>query len=158
MLLMKKPNITADLAFYKITGETYNKRYDDVPFVCVKIPTGGGKTLVGCKAVERIMATTLQNKMDTGIVMWFVPSDAIKTQTLKKFKDSKDWHYEMLNESFDTKFKVFSNEEALAITPEDVRNNLCIIVASVVAFRHETAIQKKYKVIKRTGLIDHFKI
>lgn len=158
MLLMKKPNITADLAFYKITGETYNKRYDDVPFVCVKIPTGGGKTLVGCKAVERIMATTLQNKMDTGIVMWFVPSDAIKTQTLKKFKDSKDWHYEMLNESFDTKFKVFSNEEALAITPEDVRNNLCIIVASVVAFRHETAIQKKYKVYQENGsLMDHFK-
>ncbi|MDO8536943.1 MAG: DEAD/DEAH box helicase family protein [bacterium] len=157
MLLLKKPNITADLAFYKIANETYNKRYGEVPFVCVKIPTGGGKTLVGCKAVERIMARTLQHKMDTGIVMWFVPSDAIKTQTLKKFKDSKDWHYEMLNESFNTKFKVFSNEEALTITPEDVRNNLCIIVASVVAFRHETAIQKKYKVYQENGsLMDHF--
>ena len=158
MTLLKKPNLTADLAFHKLTGETYNKRYGEVPFVCVKIPTGGGKTLVGCKAVERIMATTLQHKMDTGIVMWFVPSDAIKTQTLKKFKDPKDWHYEMLNESFDTKFKVFSNEEALAITPEDVRNNLCIIVASVVAFRHETTIQKKYKVYQENGsLMDHFK-
>ncbi len=157
MTLLKKPNLTADLAFHKLTGETYNKRYGDVPFVCVKIPTGGGKTLVGCKAVERIMATTLQHKMDTGIVMWFVSSDAIKTQTLKKFKDPKDWHYEMLNESFDTKFKVFSNEEALTITPEDVRNNLCIIVASVVAFRHETAIQKKYKVYQENGsLMDHF--
>ena len=157
MALLKKPNITPDLAFYKITNETYNKRYGEVPFVCVKIPTGGGKTLVGCKAVERIMATTLQHKMDTGIVMWFVPSDAIKTQTLKKFKDPKDWHYEMLNQSFDTKFKVFSNEEALMITPEDVRNNLCIIVASVVAFRHETAIQKKYKVYQENGsLMNHF--
>lgn len=157
MALLKKSNITSDLAFYKITNETYNKRYGDVPFVCVKIPTGGGKTLVGCKAVERIMATTLQHKMDTGIVMWFVPSDAIKTQTLKKFKDPKDWHYEMLNESFDTKFKVFSNEEALTITPEDVRNNLCIIVASVVAFRHETAIQKEYKVYQENGsLMEHF--
>ena len=157
MLLLKKPNITADLAFYKLIGETYNKRYGDVPFVCVKIPTGGGKTLVGCKAVERIMDMALQHKMDTGIVMWFVPSDAIKTQTLKKFKDSKDWHYESLNESFNTKFKIFSNEEALTITPEDVRNNLCIIVASVVAFRHETAIQKKYKVYQENGsLMDHF--
>ncbi|MEI8270346.1 MAG: DEAD/DEAH box helicase family protein [bacterium] len=157
MVLLKKPNLNADLAFHIITGETYNKRYVDVPFVCMKIPTGGGKTLVGCKSVERIMSITLQHKMDTGIVMWFVPSDAIKTQTLKKFKDSKDWHYEMLNESFDTKFKVFSNEEALTITPEDVRNNLCIIVASVVAFRHETSIQNKYKVYKENGsLMDHF--
>ena len=157
MALLKKPNITPDLAFYKITNETYNKRYGDVPFVCMKIPTGGGKTLVGCKAVERIMSLALQHKMDTGIVMWFVPSDAIKTQTLKKFKDSKDWHYEMFNESFDTKFKVFSNEEALTITPDDVRNNLCVIVASVVAFRHETPIQNKYKVYKENGsLMDHF--
>ena len=53
--------------------------------------------------------------------------------------------------------KVFSNEEALTITPEDVRNNLCIIVASVVAFRHENAIQKKYKVYQENGsLMDHF--
>lgn len=157
MILLKKPNLNADLAFHIITGDTYNKRYVDVPFVCMKIPTGGGKTLVGCKSVERIMSINLQHKMDTGVVMWFVPSDAIKTQTLKKFKDSKDWHYEMFNESFDTKFKVFSNEEALSITPEDIRNNLCIIVASVVAFRHETSIQNKYKVYKENGsLMDHF--
>ena len=117
----------------------------------------GGKTLVGCKSMERIMATTLQHKMDTGIVMWFVPSDSIKTQTLKKLKDPKDWHFETLNESFNTKFRVFSNEEALTITPEDVKNNLCIIVASLDAFRKEASIQKKYKVYKENGsLMDHF--
>jgi len=146
------------LAFYEITEEKYNNEwFGDVPFVCIRIPTGGGKTLVGCKAVERILSISLQHKMDTGLVMWFVPSDSIKTQTLKKFKDSKDWHYEMLNESFDTKFKVFSNEEALTITPEDIRNNLCIVVASLDAFRKDASIQKKYKVYKENGsLMDHF--
>jgi len=146
------------LAFHELTDEKYNHEwFGDIPFVCIRIPTGGGKTLVGCKAVERIMSTALQNKMDTGIVMWFVPSDSIKTQTLKKFKDLKDFHYEMLNDSFDTKFKVFSNEEALTITPEDVRNNLCIIVASLDAFRKDAKIQNKYKVYKENGsLMDHF--
>lgn len=146
------------LAFHELTDEKYNHEwFGDVPFVCIRIPTGGGKTLVGCKAVERIMSTTLQNKMDTGIVMWFVPSDSIKTQTLKKFKDLKDFHYEMLNDSFDTKFKVFSNEEALTITPEDVRNNLCIVVASLDAFRKDAKIQNKYKVYKENGsLMGHF--
>ncbi len=152
-------------AFTEITEEKYghdwpkynHEWFGDVPFVCIRIPTGGGKTLVGCKAVERIMSISLQHKMDTGIVMWFVPSDSIKTQTLKKFRDAKDWHYEMLNESFDTKFKIFSNEEALTITPEDVRNNLCIIVASLDAFRKDSSIQKKYKVYKENGsLMDHF--
>lgn len=145
-------------AFTEITDSLYKHEwFNDVPFVCVRIPTGGGKTLVACKAVERIMSTMLQHKMDTGIVMWFVPSDSIKTQTLKKLRDSKDWHFEVLNEAFDTRFKVFSNEEALAITPEEVRNNLCIIVASLDAFRKDTKIQNKYKVYKENGsLMDHF--
>jgi type III restriction enzyme len=145
-------------AFTEITNSLYNYEwFGEVPFVCIRIPTGGGKTLVGCKTVERIMATVLQHKMDTGIVMWFVPSDSIKVQTLKKFRNSKDWHYETLNESFNTKFKVFSNEEALTITPEDVRDNLCIVVASLDAFRKDASIQKKYKVYKENGsLMDHF--
>lgn len=145
-------------AFNEITNQNYNHEwFGDVPFVCIRIPTGGGKTLVGCKSVEHIMATALQHKMDTGIVMWFVPSDSIKTQTLKKFRDQRDWHYETLNESFDTKFKIFSNEEALTITPEDVRNNLCIIVASLDAFRKDASIQKEYKVYKENGsLMEHF--
>jgi type III restriction enzyme len=73
-------------AFNEITEEKYNHEwFNDTPFICIRIPTGGGKTLVGCKAVERIMSVALQHKLDTGIVMWFVPSDSIKTQTLRKF-------------------------------------------------------------------------
>ncbi len=157
MELLTKPNLDAGLVFHKMTEGVYNPRYGSVPFVCIKIPTGGGKTLVACKSVEEIMNAVLQYKMDTGIVMWFVPSDAIKTQTLKKLKESRDPHRQLLNEAFNGKIKIFSNEEALAITPEDVRGNLCIIVASLVAFRHETAIQKKYKVYQENGaLMDHF--
>lgn len=154
--LLKK--MKARHAFNEITEKNYNhKWFNDTPFVCLRMPTGAGKTLVACKSVERIMSTILQNKMDTGIVMWFVPSDSIKTQTLKKLRDPKDLHFEVLNDSFDTKFKVFSNEEALAITPEDIRNNLCIVVASLDAFRKDAKIQNKYKVYKENGaLMDHF--
>lgn len=145
-------------AFNEITDGKYNHDwFGDVPFVCIRIPTGGGKTLVGCKATERIMSIALPYKSDTGIVMWFVPSDSIKTQTLKKFRDTRDRHYEVLSEEFGNKIRIFSNEEALAITPEDVRNNLCIIVASLDAFRKDSLIQKKYKVYKENGaLMDHF--
>ena len=145
-------------AFNEITEKTYNHAwFSDTPFVCIRIPTGGGKTLVGCKSIERIMSTTLQHKMDTGIVMWFVPSDAIKTQTLKKFRDPVDWHYGLLNESFGSRFRVFSNEEALAITPEDVRDNLCIVLASLDAFRKDASIKDKYKVYQENGaLMGHF--
>src|SRR3990167_2680153 len=71
-------------AFMGQTEKPYQAQaFGEVPFVCIKIPTGGGKTFVGCHAVERIISKALSNKMDHGIVMWFTPSEAIKTQTLR---------------------------------------------------------------------------
>lgn len=100
-------------AFMGITDKPYNTEFfGEVPFVCIKIPTGGGKTLVGCNAVNEIMGTLLKHKMERGIVMWFVPSEAIKTQTLKKFKDRNDWHRQILDEAFQNNVRIFSNEEA----------------------------------------------
>ncbi|MDD3607737.1 MAG: DEAD/DEAH box helicase family protein [Candidatus Moranbacteria bacterium] len=145
-------------AFMGITEKPYHAdAFGEIPFVCIKIPTGGGKTLVGCHAVEKIMSNTLQHKMDRGIVLWFTPSEAIKSQTLKKFKDRKDPHRRVLDEAFDNNVKVFSNEEALSIRKEDVNDNLCIVVASLEAFRKEKSLQKKYKVYQENGtLLDHF--
>jgi len=131
--------------------------FNETPFVCVKIPTGGGKTLVGCHSVNEIMSSILKHKMDRGIVMWFVPSEAIKSQTLKKFKDRNDWHRKVLDESFDNNIRIFSNEEALRIRKEDVEDNVCIIISSLEAFRKEKAIQNKYKVYQENGaLLSHF--
>lgn len=145
-------------AFMGITDSPYNSEFfGETPFICIKIPTGGGKTLVGCHAMQKIMNTALQNKLDRGVVVWFTPSEAIKTQTLRKFKDRKDWHRRIIDEAFDNNVKVFSNEEALSIRKEDVADNLCVIVASLEAFRKEKSLQKKYRVYKENGaLLDHF--
>jgi len=145
-------------AFMGITNKPYNPDFfADIPFVCVKIPTGGGKTMVACHATQELMKTALANKLDKGIVMWFVPSEAIKTQTLKKFKDKNDPHRRALDEAFQNGVRIFSNEEALRIRKEDVDDNLCIIISSLEAFRKDKKIQTKYKVyqentkfIKRT--------
>src|SRR3989338_866810 len=145
-------------AFMGITEKPYQAQaFGEVPFVCIKIPTGGGKTFVGCHAVEKIMSKALSNKMDHGIVMWFTPSEAIKTQTLRKFKDRKDAHRKILDEAYDNHVRVFSNEEALSIRKSDVSGNLCVIIASLEAFRKEKTLQKKYKVYQENGsLMDHF--
>lgn len=145
-------------AFIGLTNEPYNSdSFGDTPFVCIKIPTGGGKTLVGCHAVSEIMRTALNYKMDRGVVMWFVPSEAIKTQTLMKFKDRNDWHRQILDNVFQNGVRIFSNEEALRIRKEDVQDNLCIIISSLDAFRKEKTLQKKYKVYQENGaLLSHF--
>lgn len=146
-------------AFISVKDEAYKDEFfgTEIPFICVKIPTGGGKTLVGSYATTRILNSYLNNKMDKGIVMWFVPSEAIKTQTLKKLKDRKDMHRKVLDEYFGNNIKIFSNEEALTIKKEDIENNCCIIVSSLDAFRKEKTLQNKYKVYKENGeLLEHF--
>jgi len=146
-------------AFISVSGKSYNDDYfgSEVPFICIKIPTGGGKTLVGCHTTTLIMELLLTEKMGKGIVMWFVPSEAIKSQTLKKFRDRKDGHRKILDEYFDNNVRVFSNEEALKITKEDLEDNLCVVVSSLDAFRKEKTLQNKYKVYKENGaLLNHF--
>lgn len=145
-------------AFMGITEKPYQAdAFGDVPFVCVKIPTGGGKTLIGCHSVEKIMSNALQCKLDRGIVVWFTPSEAIKTQTLRKLKDRKDWHRRTLDEAYENRVKIFSNEEALSIRKGDVSDNICVIISSLEAFRKEKTIQRKYKVYQENGtLMDHF--
>lgn len=146
-------------AFISVRGETYKEEFfgDKVPFICIKIPTGGGKTLVGCQSMAEISNLFLKEKMERGIVMWFVPSEAIKSQTLRKFKDRQDIHRKILDESFNNNVRIYSNEEALRIKKEEIENNLCIIISSLDAFRKEKSLQGKYKVYQENGaLIGHF--
>jgi len=148
-----------EMAFIYIAKNSYKDEFfgEKIPFICIKIPTGGGKTLVGCYATTQIMDSFLEEKMGRGIVMWFVPSEPIKSQTLRKFKDRKDVHRKILDDSFGNNIKIFSNEEALKIRKEDVEDNLCIIISSLDAFRKEKTLQNKYKVYQENGaLINHF--
>jgi type III restriction enzyme len=65
-----------------------------VPNVCLKIPTGGGKTLLGTLAIERISAEYF--KKQTGFVLWIVPSDAIYSQTWRAFANREHAYRQML--------------------------------------------------------------
>lgn len=146
-------------AFISIQDNLYKEDFfgKEIPFICIKIPTGGGKTLVGCSSINSIYNIYLREKMEKGIVIWFVPSEAIKTQTLNKFKNRNDIHRKILDDYFDNNVKIFSNEEALRIRKEDVEDNICIIISSLEAFRKEKTLQNKYKVYKENGaLLNHF--
>jgi len=145
-------------SFMGITDKPYKSDFfGDIPFVCMKLPTGAGKTFVGCHSVKEIMSSFLKHKMERGIVLWFTPSEAIKSQTLRKFKDRHDMHRKVFDEAFENRVRIFSNEEALSIRKEDVKNNLCVIVASLEAFRKEKHLRNKYKVYKENGnLMSHF--
>jgi len=129
----------AKRAFMEITDRPYRpiEGLDEVPYICFKVPTGGGKTLIATHAVDCIYRLYLTHKSKAGIVIWFTPSDAIRSQTLKKLKDRNHPYREVLDAAFANYVKVLDSEEALRVTRNDIDNYLCVFVETVQAFRRE---------------------
>lgn len=128
---------------------------EQTPYICVRIPTGGGKTLVASHTLQVILENYLQDKNGKGLVMWYVPSDAIRAQTLKNLRDRNHPYREILDNTFGNNVKVLALEEALSIQKADIQNNLCIVVSSLQAFRRTDTLW--LKVFKNNGaLLSHF--
>ena len=77
----------ANTAFYDLTERPYAsvESLPGMPYVCLRLPTGGGKTFVACHAVG-ITASELL-KTESPIVLWLTPSNAIRDQTLTALKN-----------------------------------------------------------------------
>ena len=92
---------------------------EPIPHVCLKVPTGGGKTLLGVAALERI-------KQDVGFVLWIVPTRAIYEQTLKAFRTREHPYRQMLERISGGKVKLLQKDDRF--TRQDVESRLCIMM------------------------------
>src|SRR3990167_2289245 len=97
-LALTVPDFAAET--WKVLGEqgrlptsraklAYSAREDgvgrSVPNACLKVPTGGGKTLLATAAASRILGRYLGT--NRGFVLWIVPNEAIYSQTKKALND-----------------------------------------------------------------------
>lgn len=95
-----------------------------IPNVCIKVPTGGGKTLLATACVERIQLDLF--KMQTGFVLWVVPSDAIYRQTWKQLANREHPYRQMLERASGGRVKVLEKNDAFS--KQDVENHLCVML------------------------------
>lgn len=153
-----EPEKALKLVFSAKNEDTPYKSIPDLsntPYICIKIPTGGGKTVVAAHSLSTIFDNYLQDKNGKGLVMWFVPSDAIRTQTLNGLRNRQHAYREVLDIQFGNNIKVLTLEEALSIQKSDLQNNLCIVIASLQAFRRTD--KQWLKVFQNNGaLLSHF--
>lgn len=97
---------------------------DPVADVYFKIPTGGGKTLLACHALEKVNRILLQKQ--TGMVLWVVPTTEIYRQTLKALKDKSHPYRQVLEVASGGRTKIY--EKLQNFDSADVENNLCILL------------------------------
>ncbi|HEX5242476.1 MAG TPA: DEAD/DEAH box helicase family protein, partial [Tepidisphaeraceae bacterium] len=59
---------------------------EDLPTFCIKVPTGGGKTLLATQILASAYRTILKDRNGAGLVLWVVPSSQIYRDTLKRLR------------------------------------------------------------------------
>ncbi|RZI55253.1 MAG: restriction endonuclease subunit R, partial [Rubrivivax sp.] len=101
----------------------------DVPYVCLRLPTGGGKTVLAAHSIAAVRDAGLGG--DYPLVLWLVPSEIIQTQTADALADPKHPYRQALDAAFDGRVRVFDIADHAQIRPHDLAQNVCIVVGTI---------------------------
>lgn len=110
------------------------------PYVCLRVPTGGGKTLLACHAAGIAMRELLHG--ERAVVLWLVPSNAILDQTANALRDPRHPYRRALELSCGP-IDVLTIEEALRLSRAAVLGQTVVIVATIQSFRVEDTTGRK---------------
>jgi type III restriction enzyme len=142
-------------------GHPYNRVHElpngekmpmDMPFVCLRVPTGGGKTVIGVRAIKIVRDELLDTEHP--LVLWLVPSDPIRLQTLKAMQDRKHPLRKTLQEELG-EVEILDGAEALNVRPATLNGGPVIMVATIQAYRVQNT--EGRKVYENSGqLMSHF--
>ena len=116
-----------------------------IPNVCLKVPTGGGKTLIGISSIEKINFDYF--KKNTGLILWIVPTKAIYSQTLKNFRDRTHFYRKVLERTSAGKIKIIEKTNAFSL--QDLQEYLCIMLLMLPSANRET--KESLRMFKDSG-------
>lgn len=134
--LCASAQVGAASAFQQQAGRPYQAEpFGQVPCVCLRIPTGGGKTLMASHAIVR-MAREWQSS-DAPVAVWLVPSDAIRAQTLNALQSPGHPFRAALEEAYGQRVQVCDLERVSTLAPNDWGRQAIIVVATIQSFRVE---------------------
>lgn len=145
----------ASTAFVDQTNRPYHElnQLPGLPYVCLRIPTGGGKTILAAHSIAIAADSFLRT--DAPTVLWLVPSQTIREQTLATLQDRANPNRRALGERFGENVRVMTVADALYAKRADYDGGAVVIVATIQAFRVEET--EGRKVYEANGeLMDHF--
>ena len=120
---------------------SYN--FDDVPYVCIRIPTGGGKTVLASHSIVTA-AREFVNK-DFPIALWLVPSTTIRKQTVEALKTAGHPYREHLDHIYRQQVLVLDIDEVTSIRPQDIGSKAIVVVSTIQNLRvNDTSGRKVY--------------
>jgi type III restriction enzyme len=120
-----------------------------MPYFCLRVPTGGGKTWLAAKSVGRVNRQLL--RCEHSVILWLVPSKPIREQTLRALRDRQHPYHAALREA--GPITVIDLEEAKSVTRATLDTSTTVIVATRQAFQVEE--EECRKVYQSSGALMH---
>ncbi len=135
--------------------EPYKDNVPRAPHLCIKVPTGGGKTFIASAAIKTIFDAF--SELSYRFVVWLVPSNAILEQTLRNLRNKEHPYRQRIDTDFQNRVEVFNKEQALTgqgFSLTTVRENLCVLVVSYDSFRAN--LKEGLRVYRDNGYLQSF--
>ena len=132
-----------------------------MPYVCLRVPTGGGKTIIAAHAIGAAVKDYL--RAERAVVLWFVPSTPILEQTLSALRNPRHPYRHALVRGDGAaspglgEVEVLTIEEALRITPATLNGATVVIVATIQGFRVDDTTGRKVYDPMNGQLDEHFR-
>lgn len=135
---------TAALKEQQLPNHAYRDYgFNNVPYFCLRLPTGGGKTVLGSYAIETAARHYLQT--ETPITLWLVPSITIRQQTVEALKTPGHPYRQNLDKAFNRQVLVLDIDEVTQIRPQDIGSKAIVIVSTLANLRvNDTSGRKVY--------------
>ncbi|MDX5364655.1 MAG: DEAD/DEAH box helicase family protein [Pseudazoarcus pumilus] len=135
-------------------GDAYHEIFPGIPSVCLRVPTGGGKTLLAAHAVAELGKAL--NDSETPIALWLTPSDAIRSQTLEALSDARHPYRQALTQHFGDRLRIADLESLQTIGSGDV-GSACIIVVTTIQSLNVSDTSKRNVYAFFEELQEHFR-
>ncbi len=103
-------------------------QFGDVPYVCIRIPTGGGKTVLASHSIVTAGSDYLE--VDFPVVLWLVPSTTIRLQTVEALKKNGHPYREKLDQAFNHQVLILDVDEVFNIRPQDIGTKTIVVVST----------------------------
>lgn len=153
-------NIRHTLNWVQSTFDNLHKPYNDrsingfgnyYPRVCIKVPTGGGKTLLAVEAIREYKNLFAQKRK--GLVVWIVPSETIYSQTIQKLRDKSNYLRQLLDQCSGGNTIIL--EKGQRLTTLDIEENLVVLFVMIQSISRKNA-KEGLKVFQDSGGYESF--
>lgn len=118
---------------------------EPLPNFCLKIPTGGGKTLLAAHAID--LVNRIYRKKQTGLILWVVPTTQIYRQTIEHLRNRDHPYWQVLDIASGGRTMI--SEKTDRFTPGDVAENLVVLMLMLPSAARQN--KETLKVFKDSG-------